>query len=85
LFVLGNVTSIRFWEDTWLEDRPLAAQYPSLYNVVRHKDQIVAHTLAPVHLNIEFRRSLLGGWWNRWLHLLQRLIDVQINTNEHKF
>jgi hypothetical protein len=59
-FVLGNGSSIRFWEDPWLGDRPLANQYPLLYNVVRHKDQTVAHTFASIPLNIEFRRSLLG-------------------------
>jgi hypothetical protein len=59
-FNLGNGSSIRFWEDKWLGDRLLAVQYPSLYNIVRHKDQTVAHTLATVPLNIEFRRSLTG-------------------------
>jgi hypothetical protein len=60
-FVLGNGSGIRFWEDTWLGDRSLAAQYPSLYNVVRQKNQTVASALASVPLNIEFRRSLIGG------------------------
>jgi hypothetical protein len=63
----------------------LAAQYPSLYNVVRHKDQTVAHTLASVPLNIEFRRSLLGARWNHWLHLLHRLIDAQLETHDDEF
>jgi hypothetical protein len=60
-FVLGNGSSIRFWEDIWLGDRTLAAQYPSLYNLVRHKDQTVAHTLSSVPINLEFRHSLIGG------------------------
>jgi hypothetical protein len=61
------------------------AQYPSLYNIVRHKDQTVAHTFASVPINIEFRRSLVGGRWDRWLHLLHRLIDVQLEPNEDEF
>jgi hypothetical protein len=52
---------------------------------VRHKDQTVAHTLALVPLNIECRRSLVGGDWNRWLHLLHRLIDVQIEPHDDEF
>jgi hypothetical protein len=64
---------------------PLAAQYPSLYNVVRHKDQTVAQTLASIPLNIEFRRSLLGARWNQWLHLLHRLIDVQLENHDDEF
>lgn len=34
-FIVGNGMSTRFWEDTWLGDRPLAQQYPSLYNIVQ--------------------------------------------------
>ena len=33
-FVVGNGTSTRFWEDTWLGETPLAIQYPSLYSLV---------------------------------------------------
>jgi hypothetical protein len=84
-FVLGNGSSIRFWEDKWLGDRPLAVQYPLLYNIVRHKDQMVAHTFATILLNIEFRRSLIGGWWDCWLHLLHRLIDVQFHPHDDEF
>jgi hypothetical protein len=84
-FVLGNGSSIRFWEDKWLGDRPLAVQYPSLYNIVRHKDQMVAHTFATILLNIEFRRSLIGSRWDCWLHLLHRLIDVQFHPHDDEF
>jgi hypothetical protein len=84
-FSLGDGSSIRFWEDTWLGDRPMAAQYPSLYNIVLHKDQVVAHTLASVPLNIEFKRSLVGGHWDRWLHMLHRLIDIQLEPHDDKF
>uniref|UniRef100_A0A453RVQ9 Uncharacterized protein n=1 Tax=Aegilops tauschii subsp. strangulata TaxID=200361 RepID=A0A453RVQ9_AEGTS len=27
---------------------------------------------------IQFRRSLVGDRWNAWLHLVRRLMDVQI-------
>jgi hypothetical protein len=81
-FILGDGSSIRFWEDTWLGGTTLAAQYPSLYSVVRHKDQTVAQILALVPLNIEFRRSLLGA---RWIHLLHRLIDVQLENHDDEF
>jgi hypothetical protein len=84
-FVLGDGSSIRFWEDTWLGERPLAAQYPLLYNIVRYKDQTVAHTLASVPLNIELRRSLVGGRWDRWLYLLHMLIDVQLEPRDDEF
>jgi hypothetical protein len=60
-FVLGNCTSTRCWEDIWLGDTKLAAQYPSQYSVVRHKDKTLAHTFSSVLINIEYRCSLIGG------------------------
>jgi hypothetical protein len=82
-FVLANGTIIRFWKNIWLGDTTLAAQYPSIYSVVRHKDQIVAHTFSLVPINIEFRRSVIGVRWNRWLHL--RLVGIQLHTHEDEF
>ena len=41
-FVVGNGTSTRFWEDTWLGETPLTIQYPSLYNIVQRRDAYVA-------------------------------------------
>jgi hypothetical protein len=60
-FVVNNGMSTRFWEDTWLGNRLLTDQYPSLYNIVRNKNVTVATTLATTPLNIGFRRSLTGG------------------------
>ena len=34
-FVIGNGSSTRFWEDTWLGETPLAIQYPYLYRIVQ--------------------------------------------------
>jgi hypothetical protein len=34
---VGDGETIRFWEDTWLGESPLAIQYPSLYNIVQRK------------------------------------------------
>uniref|UniRef100_A0A453CEQ8 Reverse transcriptase zinc-binding domain-containing protein n=1 Tax=Aegilops tauschii subsp. strangulata TaxID=200361 RepID=A0A453CEQ8_AEGTS len=32
-----------------------------------------------IPLNIQFRRALVGERWNAWLHLVRRLIDVQLS------
>jgi hypothetical protein len=37
-FKIGNGANTRFLEDTWLGKTPLAQQYPSLYNIVHHKN-----------------------------------------------
>ena len=38
---VGNDRTTRFWEDTWVGETPLAVQYPTLYNIVQHKDAYV--------------------------------------------
>ena len=85
LFKVGNGQLIRFWEDTWLGDTPLAHQYPSLYNIVRHKHVRVANVLAQAPLNIAFRRHLSGNKWNDWLHLCQRLMAVNLTPEPDSF
>jgi hypothetical protein len=59
-FVVNNGASTRFWEGTWLGNKPLAGQYPSLYYIVRNKNVTVASTLVSAPLNIG----------NRGLHLV---------------
>jgi hypothetical protein len=84
-FVAKNGMSTRFWEDTWLGDRPLAAQHPSLYNIVRIKNVMVASTSASAPQNIGFRCSLTWRRWDRWIHLLQRLMYIQLNSSDDVF
>ena len=85
-FTLGNGKSIRFWEDTWLGDKPLSKEYPSLYNIVYRKQVLVADVLgsAPPP-NIGFRRALTGNKWDKWLHLVNRLMHVQLSGHKDLF
>jgi hypothetical protein len=84
-FIVGNGLSTRFWEDTWLGEKPLAEEYPSLYNIAHHKNFTVAHVCGTGQLNIGFRRTLNGNKWDRWIHLLQRLITIELNDTEDIF
>ena len=78
-FVIGNGTSTRFWEDTWLGESPLAIQYPSLYRIAQRREVFVATVFQSVPLNIQFRRSLAGNRWEEWLRLVRRLMEVQLS------
>src|SRR3954468_11236025 len=80
-FLVGNGNGTRSWEDTWLGDTPLAVQYTSLYNIVQRKEDYVATVLNSVPLNIHFRRSLVGERWDAWLHLVRRLMEVQLSDD----
>jgi hypothetical protein len=57
-FTIGNDVETRFWEDTWLGNKSLAEQYPSLYNIVHHKQVFVASVLNQTPLNITFWHTL---------------------------
>jgi hypothetical protein len=48
-FNVGNGEEIRFQKDTWLGNKPLAEQYPSLYNIVHRKQVTVANVLIKLH------------------------------------
>jgi hypothetical protein len=63
-FKVGDGSSVRFWEDVWLGDTPLAQQYPSLFNLAQRKNVLVADVLRHVPLNISFRRFLSRNRWN---------------------
>ena len=39
----------------------------------------MAAVMQTVPLNIQFRRSLVEERWNTWLHLVRRLMDVQLS------
>lgn len=81
--LIGNGQNTRFWEDTWLGDKPLSDQYPTLYNIVHHKHVTIANVMNSTPLNIGFRRTLLGNKWQRWLHLVSLL--VELNEEEDVF
>ena len=78
---LETVTRHVFLEDTWLGDKPLGSQYPTLYTIARRKEVTVASVLGQAPpLNLAFRKGLNKR--NRWIHLVTRLMEVQL-TDEH--
>ena len=58
---------------------PLALQYPSLYRIVQRCDALVATIMQSIPLNIQFRTALVGDRWEAWLHLVSRLMEVQLS------
>ena len=83
---MGNGEATRFLEDTWLGDKPLSWQYPSLYSIVHRKGVSVADVLtnAPPP-NLSFRRVLTVDRWDRWLHLVHRLMHVHLTNHKDRF
>ena len=56
----------------------MALQYPTLYRIVQRRDALVATIMQSIPLNIQFRRVLVGDRWEAWLHLVRRLMEVQL-------
>jgi hypothetical protein len=85
VFALKNGEQIRFWEDKWLGNQSLMFQYPSLYQIVRHKSGTVANVFRYAPLNVSFRRSLVGQNLILWYNLVQRLVYVRLSTDKDCF
>jgi hypothetical protein len=64
-FKTGDGDEYSFGEDTWLGDKPLDEQYPSIYNIVQRKQVSVAQMLCQIPLNITFTRGLNEYKWTR--------------------
>uniref|UniRef100_A0A453MKL7 Uncharacterized protein n=1 Tax=Aegilops tauschii subsp. strangulata TaxID=200361 RepID=A0A453MKL7_AEGTS len=51
----------------------------TLYNIVQRKEDYVGTVFQTIPLNIQFRRVLVGARWTAWMHLVRRLVDVQLS------
>jgi hypothetical protein len=63
-FVIGDGLRTGFWEDIWLGDISLANKYPTLYNIIKTKNVLVADVLNQIPLNIWFNRAIVGDKWD---------------------
>jgi hypothetical protein len=77
-FKIKDGSQTRFWMDTWLGNLPLKDKFPSLFNIVRRKQDSVASVLASVPLNISFRRNLVGRNLRDWHRIVASLQDVNL-------
>lgn len=84
-FIIGDGRTTQFWVDIWLEDTPLALEYPVLYNIAQRKDAYMSIILGSVPLNIQFRRALVGNKWVAWLSLVRGLIEVTLSNEPDSF
>jgi hypothetical protein len=84
-FRLNNGQQIRFWEDVWIGTVSFQQKYPSLYNIVRKKNDTVASVLSSVPLNVSFRRSLQDNDLRNWNELVMSIMHIQLNDNKDTF
>jgi hypothetical protein len=64
---------------------PLREQFPTLYNIVWHKSDIIATAMATSPPKVSFRRDLIGPRLDAWNSLLQRLDSTQLSPGPDEF
>ena len=84
-FKVKDGSQTRFWMDTWLGNQPLKDKFPSLFNIVRRKQDFVATVLASIPLNISFRRNLGGRNLRDWHRIVASLQDVNLQGERDVF
>nr|CAE04633.3 OSJNBa0028I23.15 [Oryza sativa Japonica Group] len=84
-FKLQDGLQIRFWEDCWLGNQSLEKIYPSLYNLVRNKNVVVAKVLERVPLNVSFRRAIIGDNLKAWHEIVANVVDINLRGQKDRF
>jgi hypothetical protein len=84
-FDIKDVTNVRFWDDTWIRDKPLKAQYPNLYNIARDPHATVSKIMATSRLNISSMRALVDNKVREWLGLVAQISHVQLTEGSDYF
>ena len=60
-FKINDGSQTRFWEDTWVDTKPLKDQFPNLYNIVHCPHDTVANVIHQTPLNVSFSKSSSCG------------------------
>jgi hypothetical protein len=76
---------VRFWDDTWMRDKPLKNQYPNLYNIARDPHATISKIMATSPLNISIRRALVDNNLREWLGLVAQISQVQLKEGSDFF
>jgi hypothetical protein len=77
-FDIKDGTNVRFWDDTWIRDKPLKIQYANLYNIARDPHATISKIMATSPLNISFRRALVDNNLREWLGLVAQISQVHL-------
>jgi hypothetical protein len=84
-FLLKDGSHVRFWEDTWLDGSSLRDQYPSLYNIVRHKSITIAKVMSVFPPTFSWGRQLFGASLVEWLSLLSHIQGMELSHDMDSF
>ena len=84
-FKIKDGSQTRFRYDTWLGNIPLKDKFPSLFSIVRSKQDLVAQVLRSVPFNISFRRNLVGANLRAWHRVVSSALDINWSEQRDVF
>lgn len=68
-----------------IADAPLCEQYPTLFHIVRYKDDVVVEVMSKMPLHISFHRSIIRDKLIAWHNLPTKLVHVQLSLQRDIF
>ncbi|GKE02536.1 RNA-directed DNA polymerase, eukaryota, reverse transcriptase zinc-binding domain protein [Tanacetum coccineum] len=81
--LIGDGTTIRFWDEIWCGDRPLKASFPRIYALDSDKTCMVAQRFNISDWSNVLRRMPRGGIeHNQFIDLLEAIRDVSISDKQ---
>ena len=84
-FKIKDGSQIRFWEDTWVDTKPLKDQFPNLYNIVHYPHDTVVNVIHQTPLNVSFWRALVGDKLIAWHNLVAKISGQQLSNGRDTF
>ena len=79
VFKVGNGNKILFWEDVWIQDKPLYQIFPRPYACCRDKSILVGDCWVDGEWDIKFRRAFGREELSEWEALLVILGGVHLS------
>jgi hypothetical protein len=70
-WLVGDGKSIKFWEDTWNCNAPLAVIYWDIYMIVNQQAQTIYELWDGQQLKCTFRRTFTEELMTQWLEILE--------------
>lgn len=81
----NNGEQVKLWEDKWLGNFSFKDRYPSLYAIVRRRNDTFANVMRSVPLNVSFRRSLVGQNLDKWHSLCASIVHIDLTEESDTF
>lgn len=78
----GDGCSVRFWEDVWVDDKPLKDEYRGLYLLSFDHNITVAEALQKGWGGFKFRRTLYGDSLGQWKNLKLRCEEIEMRSGK---